>query len=406
MNFDLPRFRAQFPILSQQIHGKPLAYLDNAASVQKPKAVIDRMNEVWTTGYANVHRGLHYLSNKATTDFEQARKSVARYLSAPRVEEIILTMGGTDAINLVANSLGNHLFEEGDEIILSKMEHHSNIVPWHFLRERKGVRLVWLDVDADGQIDLDEYRSLFTQQTKLVSITGMSNVLGATPDLAKMCSIAHEADCLFMVDGCQLAAHGPVNVAEIGADFFVMTGHKSYGPNGIGVLYGRYNLLEKMPPYRGGGEMIDVVSLDHVSYNEPPHRFEAGTPPITEAIGLGAALEWVMALDGSALLAHERALTKTAMEAMAALNFIDLYGQASDKGPVIAFNINGAHPHDVSTILDRYGVAVRAGHHCCQPLMTHLGIQATARASFAAYNSLEEIDQLLAALTSAHKMLG
>ncbi len=404
MSFDVQTIREQFPILSTEVHGKPLVYLDNAASVQTPKAVIDRMVEVMTTGYANVHRGLHYLSNKATADFEKARESAATYLNAS-TDEIIFTMGGTDAMNLVANSLGQGMVE-GDEIILSVMEHHSNIVPWHFLRERKGVVLKWLDVNEDGEIDLADYQSLLSPRTKLVTMTHLSNVLGATPPIKEMASLAHEAGALFLADGCQGAVHGPVDVKELGVDFYVVTGHKVYGPNGIGVLYGRKDVLADMPPYRGGGEMIDIVEQDRITYNEPPHRFEAGTPPITEAIGLGAAFDWMMSQDIAGLQAHERALTDHAMDALSGLNWITTYGKAADKGPVVAFNINGVHPHDVSTILDRSGVAVRAGHHCCQPLMKRLDVSATARASFAAYTTHEEIDIFVQALHKAHDMFG
>ncbi len=406
MSLDVAAIRAQFPILASEVYDKPLIYLDNAASAQKPLAVIDRMNEVMTSGYANVHRGLHYMSNKATTDYERARESVARFLAAASPDEIIFTMGGTDAMNLVANSLGVEHLQKGDEVILSVMEHHSNIVPWHLLRERNGVVLKWLDVTDDGVIDLAAYRALFTEKTKLVAITGLSNVLGCAPPLKEMAAIAHEHDALIFVDGCQKSVHGPVDVQDLDVDFYAFTGHKVYGPTGIGALYGKLNLLNSMPPYRGGGEMIDRVTMENVTYNDPPHRFEAGTPPIIEAIGLGAAVEWMMAQNISDLCAHEQSLTQNVMETLTGLNWINLYGQDPAKGPVVAFNIDGAHPHDVSTILDRSGVAVRAGHHCCQPLMTRLGVTATARASFAAYNTHEEIEVFVEALKKAHNMLG
>lgn len=406
MSFDVAAIRTQFPILSREVNGNPLAYLDNASSVQKPSAVIGRVRTVWEGHYANVHRGLHTLANEATSDYEAARGTVARYLGAARDEEIVFTMGGTDAVNLVARSLGTDRIGEGDEIILSTMEHHSNIVPWHFLREQKGAVLKWLVPDADGRIEPDALASQISERTKMVAVTGMSNVLGTLPPLRALSDIAHEAGALFLVDGCQLAVHGRLDVQALGADFFVMTGHKAYGPNGIGALYGRYDLLAEMVPYRGGGEMIDKVTLDTITYNEPPHRFEAGTPPIAEAIGFGAALDWIMTLDEVALKAHERALTDHAMEALRGLNFIDLYGNDLEKGPVVAFNISGVHPHDISTILDQYGIAVRAGHHCCQPLMQQLGVSATARASFAAYNTHEEIDRLAEGLSKAQRMLG
>lgn len=406
MTFDVQSFRAQFPILAREVYGKPLVYLDNAASVQKPQSMIDEMNRVLTSGYANVHRGLHALSNEATQGFEDARVTVQQYLNAASHDEVIFTMGGTDAVNLVANTLGQGEIGEGDEIILTVMEHHSNIVPWHILRERNGAVLKWLDVDENGQIDLEAYRALFTDRTKLVAVSGQSNVLGAFPPIKEMAQVAHEHDVLILVDGCQHAVHGPVDVQELGVDFYVMTGHKLYGPTGIGVLYGRKAILDRLPPYRGGGEMIDIVEQERITYNEPPHRFEAGTPPIVEAITLGASLRWLMEQDIEGLRAHERALTDHAMESLRQSNIATLYGAADDKGPVIAFNLGSAHPHDVSTILDRSGVAVRAGHHCCQPLMKKLGVTATARASFAAYNTHDEVDALVEACVKAHNMLG
>ncbi len=405
MTFDVQTFRAQFPILSREIHGKPLVYLDNAASVQKPQAVIEAITKTMTHGYANVHRGLHTLSNEATAAFEAARVSAQKYLNAASSDEIIFTMGGTDAVNLVANTVGQSL-KEGDEIILTVMEHHSNIVPWHFLRERQGAVLKWLDVDDDGGIDLAAYEALLSDKTKMVAITGLSNVLGATPPIKEMARLAHQAGAKILVDGCQHAVHGPVDVQNLDVDFYVLTGHKVYGPTGIGVLYGKKSVLDTLPPFRGGGEMIDVVEQDRITYNEAPHRFEAGTPPIVEAIGLGAALDWMMDQDIEGLRAHERALTDHAMEVLGATNTNHLYGQAKDKGPVVAFNLGAAHPHDVSTILDRQGVAVRAGHHCCQPLMKRLGVTATARASFAAYNTREEVDALAAACAKASQILG
>ncbi|MEM9421958.1 MAG: SufS family cysteine desulfurase [Pseudomonadota bacterium] len=405
MAFNVDAFREQFPILSRQVHGKPLVYLDNAASVQKPQAVIDAMIATLSQGYSNVHRGLHTLSNEATASFEVARETARQYLNAVSTDEIIFTMGGTDAVNLVANTLGQSI-NEGDEIILTVMEHHSNIVPWHFLRERKGAVLKWLDVDGDGNIDIEQYKLLLSDKTRLVAVTGLSNVLGATPPLQQMAKLAHDAGALILTDGCQHAVHGPVDVQELGVDFYVLTGHKVYGPTGIGVLYGRKSILDELPPYRGGGEMIDVVEQGRITYNEPPHRFEAGTPPIVEAIGLGAALGWMMEQDIDGLRAHERALTDHAMELLGSSNIAHLYGRASDKGPVVAFNLGDAHPHDVSTILDRQGVAVRAGHHCCQPLMARLGVSATARASFAAYNTHGEVEALAAACAKATEILG
>jgi cysteine desulfurase/selenocysteine lyase len=405
MTFDVSAFREQFPILRREVYGKPLRYLDNAASVQKPQVVIDKLVEVMSSGYANVHRGLHALSNEATTAYEQARESARAYLNAASPDEIVFTMGGTDGFNLVANALGQGM-DEGDEIVLTVMEHHSNIVPWHFLRERKGMVLKWLDVDEDGNVDLDAYRALLTDRTKLVAVTHQSNVLGAYTPLAEMAQIAYEAGALILADGCQATVHGPVDVQALSVDFYVATGHKLYGPSGIGIVYGRKALLDALPPYRGGGEMIDEVHQDRITYNVAPHRFEAGTPPILEAIGLGTALDWIMAQDVGGLRAHEDHLTAYAQDALAAMGGVTVYGAQAGKGPVVAFNLDGAHPHDVATILDRQGVAVRAGHHCCQPLMERLGVSATARASFAAYNTEEEIDVLVEGLAKAKGLLG
>lgn len=402
--FDIAAIRAEFPILKREVHGRPLVYLDNAASAQKPRAVIDAMRGAMEGSYANVHRGLHALANEATAAFESARRSAAAFLNAAHVDEIVFTAGGTDAMNLVANSLGQGL-KEGDEIILSVMEHHSNIVPWHFLRERKGVVLKWLDVSDDGEIDLASFKSMLTDRTKLVALTHMSNVLGAATPAKEIARIAHAHGALIFLDGCQGAVHGKVDVQDIGCDFYAMTGHKLYGPTGIGVLYGRCDVLKTMPPFRGGGEMIEVVAQDYVTYNEPPHRFEAGTPPILEAIGLRAALDWMMEIGIDAIAAHEARLSDHAMSELRKLNFVRVFGQASGKAPIIAFNVAGAHPHDASTILDRAGVAVRAGHHCAQPLMRRLGVSATARASFAVYNTHEDVEALLKGLHKTHELL-
>ena len=404
-SYDVEAVRAQFPILGRDAYGKSLAYLDNAASAQKPRAVIDRMTEVMTHSYANVHRGLHLLSNEATAAFEQARKTTAQFINAASTDEIVFTSGGTDAFNLVSYSLGVNALEEGDEILLSVMEHHSNIVPWHLLRERKGVVLKWLDISDDGEIDLGAYEAAFSARTKLVAISHMSNVLGALTPAKELSRIAHEHGARILFDGCQASVHGTIDVQEIDADFYVMTGHKLYGPSGIGVLYGKKSVLDTMAPYRGGGEMIEIVEQDHVTYNDPPHRFEAGTPAIIEAIGLGAALEWMMATGIDAIAEHETALARHAMEELRKLNFITLYGQAPGKAPIICFGVDGAHPHDVSAILDRSGVAVRAGHHCAQPLMKRLGVSATSRASFAAYNTHAEVEALIAGLHKTYEML-
>ena len=401
---DIEAIRAEFPILERQAYGKPLVYLDNAASAQKPRVVIDAMKGAMEGSYANVHRGLHLLANETTTVFEAARKTAATFLNAASPDEIVFTAGGTDSMNLVANSLGQEM-SVGDEIILSVMEHHSNIVPWHFLRERKGVVLKWLNISDDGEIDLAAYEALFTKKTKLVALTHMSNVLGQPTPAKELTRIAHAHGARIFFDGCQGAVHGKVDVQDIGCDFYAMTGHKLYGPTGVGVLYGRREALKAMPPFRGGGEMIEVVTQDYVTYNDPPHRFEAGTPPILEAIGLGAALEWMMAKGVDAIAAHEAALTEHAMSALRKLNFVRVFGQAPGKAPIIAFNVAGAHPHDASTILDRAGIAVRAGHHCAQPLMKRLGQTATARASFAVYNTHEDVEALLKGLHKTHELL-
>lgn len=403
--FDVDALREEFPILKRDAYGKRLVYLDNAASAQKPRAVIDIMTHAMEHSYANVHRGLHLLSNEATAAYENARKIAARFLGAASPDEIVFTSGGTDAMNLVSYALGASEIGEGDEIILSLMEHHSNIVPWHLLRERKGAVLKWLDVSDDGEIDLDAYAAMFTPRTKLVAITHMSNVLGAPTPAKELTRIAHENGVKILFDGCQGAVHGAVDVADIGCDFYVCTGHKLYGPTGVGVLYGRKAVLDALPPFRGGGEMIDTVTTETVTYNDPPHRFEAGTPPILEAIGFGAALEWMESKGVEAIAAHEARLCAHALEELARLNFVRVYGRVAGKAPIIAFGMDGAHPHDVSAILDRTGVAVRAGHHCAQPLMQRLGVTATARASFAAYNTHDDVDALIAGLHKAREML-
>lgn len=403
---NIAALREEFPILKRDAYGKRLVYLDNAASAQKPRTVIDAMTQAMTHSYANVHRGLHLLSNEATAAYENARRVAAEFINAASSDEIVFTSGGTDAINLVAYALGAGEIGEGDEIILSLMEHHSNIVPWHLLRERKGAVLKWLDISDDGEIDLEAFRALFTPRTKFVAISAMSNVLGLATPAKEVTRIAHEHGVKILFDGCQAAVHGRVDAQEIGCDFFAMTGHKLYGPTGIGVLYGRLEALKALPPYRGGGEMIDVVTTDHVTYNDPPHRFEAGTPPILEAIGLGAALQWMREKGVEAIAAHEASLAEHAYAELRKLNFVKLYGQARGKAPIIAFGMDGAHPHDISAILDRTGVAVRAGHHCAQPLMKRMGVSATARASFAAYNDHDDVEALIAGLHKAHAMLG
>ena len=400
--FDVEAVRAAFPILGREVHGRPLVYLDNAASAQKPEAVIEAMADAMRGAYANVHRGLHTLANETTEAFEAARATVARFLGAPKSAQIVFTKGGTQAINIVANGIA---IQPGDEIIISMMEHHSNIVPWHFLRERKGAVLRWLDIDEDGRIDLDALEAMIGPRTKMVAITHMSNVLGAPTPAAEIVRVAHAEGVPVLLDGCQAAVHGRVDVAALDVDFYAFTGHKLYGPTGIGVLYGKADKLAALAPFEGGGEMIDIVELERVTYNEPPHRFEAGTPPILEAIGLKAAIDWFVSQDRAAIEAHEAVLRDRAMAALGELNWVKLHGRAPEKGAIVAFSMEGAHPHDVAQILDRQGVAVRAGHHCAQPLMRRLGVTATARASFACYNRIDEVDALIEALHKARKLL-
>jgi cysteine desulfurase/selenocysteine lyase len=402
--FDLDAIRAQFPILSREVNGKPLVYLDNAASAQKPEAVIEAMAGQMRTAYANVHRGLHTLANETTEAFEGARADVARFLNAPSPENIVFTKGGTEAINLVASGLAGTI-QPGDEIVLSIMEHHSNIVPWHFLRERHGAVLRWVGLNADGSLDMAALAEAIGPKTRMVAITHMSNVLGTVTDAAEVARLAHAAGAEVLFDGCQAWVHLPVDVQALDCDYYVTTGHKLYGPNGIGALYGKTEKLTAMRPYQGGGEMIEVVETGRVTYNEPPHRFEAGTPPIVEAIGLGAAIRWVGQFDSDAVIAHEHALYERAVAGLRGINGLRVHGQAPGKGAVLSFSLEGAHPHDLAQILDRYGVAVRAGHHCAQPLMQHLGVTATARASFAIYNTETEVDAFIDALGRARDML-
>ena len=398
--YDVEKIRADFPILATTIHGKPLTYLDNGASAQKPQAVIDEMVDVMTRRYANVHRGLHHLANAATEAYEGAREIVRRFLGAGSLDEIVFTKSSTEALNLVANSLGQSI-GEGDEIVLSILEHHSNIVPWHFLRERKGAVIKWAPVDEDGNFLLDEFEKLLTPRTKIVSVTHMSNVTGTVVPVKEVARLAHAVGAKVVVDGSQGAVHLPVDVKDLGCDFYCITGHKLYGPTGIGALWGKYDLLAAMPPFLGGGEMIEEVCEDRVTYGVPPHRFEAGTPPIVEAAGLGAALTYMETLGREAIAAHEAKLAAYAHERLSSLNSVRIFGKAPGKGAIVAFEMAGAHAHDVATILDRYGIAVRAGTHCAQPLLKRWGVTSTCRASFALYNRLDEVDRLVEGLAKA-----
>ncbi|MFZ5729990.1 MAG: cysteine desulfurase [Phenylobacterium sp. RIFCSPHIGHO2_01_FULL_70_10] len=396
MAFDVEAVRAEFPILQRQVNGKPLVYLDSAASAQKPKAVIEAMTRAMEHSYANVHRGLHTLANETTEAYESARRAVAGFIGAGE-DEVVFTKGGTEAINLVAAGLGARL-GAGDEIVLTQMEHHANIVPWHFLRERLGVVLKFTPVTDAGELDLDAYRNLLGPRTRVVAFSHMSNVLGTVNPVMDMTRMAHEAGALVLIDGCQSIVHQPVDVKAIDADFFVFSGHKLYGPTGIGILYGKAERLADLPPYQGGGEMIGEVALEKITYADPPHRFEAGTPPILEAIGLGAAIGWLNGLDRRAAAEHEHRLYQRTIEGLSGANWLRIIGEAPGKGAILSFTMEGAHAHDVAQILDRYGVAVRAGTHCAEPLMKRFGVTSSARASFGLYNTEAEVDAFVEAL--------
>ncbi len=401
--YDVNRIRADFPALAMQVYGQPLVYLDNAASAQKPKAVLDRLHKAYTEEYANVHRGLHYLANAATEAYEGAREKVRGFLNAERHEEIIFTRNATEAINLVAYTFGRERIKPGDEIVLSIMEHHSNIVPWHFLRERHGAVIKWAPVDEEGNFLIEEFEKLLSPRTKMVAITQMSNALGTLVPVKEVVRLAHARGIPVLVDGSQGAVHLDVDVRDLDCDFYVFTGHKVYGPTGIGVLYGKYDLLVDMPPFNGGGEMIRDVFEDRITYGDPPHKFEAGTPPIVQAIGLGAAIDYVNAIGKPRIRAHETMLVKYAHQQLGKINSLRIIGQARDKGPVVSFEMKGAHPHDVATIIDRSGIAVRAGTHCVMPLLARYGLTATCRASFGLYNTTDEVDKLAASLVKAQE---
>jgi cysteine desulfurase/selenocysteine lyase len=402
--FDIARVRADFPILSKEVYGKKLVYLDNAASAQKPVQVLDRMRHAYEHEYANVHRGLHYLANAATEAYEGAREKVRAFLNAKSTSEIIFTKNATEAINLAAASFGLAEIGEGDEIVLSIMEHHSNIVPWHYHRERKGAVIKWAPVDDDGNFLLGEFEKLLTKRTKIVAITQMSNALGTIVPVKEVVRLAHARGIPVLVDGSQGAVHLTPDVQDLDCDFYVFTGHKLYGPSGIGVLYGKQEWLERLPPFLGGGEMIREVSEDNVTYGEPPHRFEAGTPAIVPAVGLGAAIDYVQGLGHANIAAHEKMLLDYATEKLSRINSLKFYGNAKEKGAILSFAMANAHPHDVATVIDRQGVAVRAGTHCAIPLLKRYGCTATCRASFALYNTTEEIDALADALLKAQDL--
>jgi cysteine desulfurase/selenocysteine lyase len=405
-SYDVEKIRADFPALAMQVYGKPLVYLDNAASAQKPRAVLDRLQKAYTSEYANVHRGLHFLANEATEAYEGARETVQKFLNAPRKEEVIFTRNATEAINLVAATFGRERLKEGDEIVISIMEHHSNIVPWNFLRERQGAVIKWAPVDEEGNFLLDEFEKLLTPKTKMVAITQMSNALGTIVPVKEVVRLAHARGIPVLVDGSQAAVHLDIDVQDIGCDFYVFTGHKVYGPTGIGVLWGKYDLLAEMPPFNGGGEMIHEVFEDRVTYGQPPHRFEAGTPPIVQAIGLGAAIDYMNSIGKQRIRKHEDAVVGYAQERLREINSLRIVGTAKEKGAIVSFDIKGAHPHDVATVIDRSGVAVRAGTHCTMPLLARYGLTATCRASFGLYNTRAEVDALVGALRKAQEFFG
>lgn len=404
--YDVEAIRRDFPILSREVHGKPLVYLDNGASAQKPQSVIDAVSNAYSHEYANVHRGLHFLSNAATDAYEAAREKVRAFLNAPSSDTIVFTKNATEAINTVAYGWGMPNIGEGDEIVTTIMEHHSNIVPWHFIRERQGAKLVFVPVDDEGAFHIEEFEKRLTDRTKLVAITHMSNVLGTITPIKEIVRIAHERGIPVLVDGSQGAVHLAVDVQDLDCDWYVFTGHKVYGPSGIGALYGKADRLQAMRPFQGGGEMIFDVTEDMVTYNDPPHRFEAGTPPIVQAIGLGFALDYMEKIGRDRIMAHEDSLRAYAHERLGRINSLRIFGNAPGKGAIISFEMEGIHAHDVSMVIDRSGVAVRAGTHCAQPLLQRFGVTSTCRASFGLYNTMAEVDALAEALEKARKFFG
>ena len=407
MSFDVSRIRADFPILSRQVNNKPLVYLDNGASAQKPQVVIDAITQAYSSEYANVHRGLHYLSNLATDKYEAVRGKLARFLNAASEEHIVLNSGTTEGINLVAYGWAMPRFEAGDEIVLSIMEHHANIIPWHFLRERLGVKLTWVDVDINGDLDPEAVIAAIGPKTKLVAITQMSNVLGTVIDVKSITQEAHARGVAVLVDGSQAAVHMAVDVQDIGCDFYAITGHKLYGPSGSGAIYIKPERMAEMRPFMGGGDMIRDVGREEVTYNTPPMMFEAGTPGIVQQIGLGVAVDYMMEIGMQEIAAHEASICAYARQKLDGLNWLTVQGQSASKGAIFSFTLDGAaHAHDISTVLDKKGIAVRAGHHCAQPLMDHLSVNATCRASFAMYNTTAEVDALVEGLEFCHELFG
>jgi cysteine desulfurase/selenocysteine lyase len=405
--YDVEKIRADFPILSRQVNGVDLVYLDNGASAQKPQAVIDAVTQAYSQEYANVHRGLHYLSNLATENYEAVRGKIARFLGVKDETEIILISNATMGLNLVSYGWAAPRIQPGDEIILSVMEHHANIVPWHFLRERQGAVLKWVDVDVNGDLDPQAVIDAITPRTKLIAVTHMSNVLGTVVDVRTICHEARARGIATVIDGSQAAVHMPVDLEDIGCDFYAVTSHKLYGPTGAGALFARRERQAEMQPFLGGGDMIREVAKEAISYADGPMKFEAGTPNIVQAIGFGAALDYLTDIGMDNIAAHERDLRDYARDRLDGLNWLQVYGKSKGKGAIFSFNIEGpAHPHDISTVIDRKGVAVRAGHHCAQPLMTHLGVTATCRASFGLYNTRAEVDKLVESLELCHELFG
>ncbi len=401
--FDLQAIRSQFPILEQKIHNKPLVYLDSAASAQKPKAVLDALHSAYAETYANVHRGLHMLSELSTDKYEQVRHKAAAFLGA-EVNEVIFTSGATMSLNMLAHCYGDSVLQAGDEVLITVAEHHANIVPWHLLATRKGVKVVAAPVEADGSFDIAKLEALITKRTKIISIPHVSNVLGTVFDVPKIAQLAHDAGAICIVDGCQGAVHMPVNVRQLGCDFYVFSAHKLYGPSGIGVLWGKAELLEAMPPFLGGGDMIDNVETDSSTYASPPHRFEAGTPPIAECIGFGAAIDFVTEIGMQNIHDHEMAMLDYGHKRLADIEGIRFIGTASGKSGVISFTLDSVHPHDISTLIDQDGVAIRAGHHCAQPLMKFFDVSSTARASVGVYTQPSDFDVLAESLTKVNRI--
>jgi len=404
--FDVESIRREFPILAEQVYGKPLVYLDSGASAQKPRQVIDAMQYVYEKQYANVHRGVHYMSQHTTEAYEEARRKVQRFLNAASENEIVFTRSATEAINLVANSYGRTFLKAGDEVIVSHMEHHANIVPWQLLRDHIGIELKVVPVLDDGSLDMEAYKGLLSEKTKIVAMTHISNALGSIVPIAEVINLAHDAGAVTLVDGCQAAPHTAIDVQSLDADFYVFAPHKTYGPTGVGVLYGKEDLLNSMPPWQGGGDMISSVSFEKTTYQKAPLRFEAGTPSITEAIGLGAALDFMTAIGMDAIAAHEEGLLHYATERLSAIDGLHIIGTAKDKAAIVSFVMDQAHPHDIGTIIDRAGIAIRTGHHCAEPVMKRFGVAATARASFGLYNTTAEVDALANALEGVKELFG